>query len=59
MAAASEHSLTCIDIVGDRTQVVEVQVGQDGTTWVNIDGICRLRMTRPLRVVIEDNRRKT
>jgi len=45
-----------IDIHGP--EHVQIQIGKDGKLWVNVDGVCRLRVAASLHpIIIEDERR--
>lgn len=38
-------------------ELVEIDIRSDGTViWVNIDGICRLRVCRVTQLILNDNR---
>lgn len=40
------------------TKVVEICMGAEGQLWVNVDGICRLRIYNAGEIRIENNREK-
>jgi len=45
-----------IDIHGP--EHVQIQIGKDGKLWVNVDGVCRLRVAASLNpIILEDERR--
>lgn len=44
-----------MDITG--ANIVDVQIRADGTViWVNVDGVCKLRICRIEKLTVEDNR---
>lgn len=48
------QELIVLDFVG---QVVQVTVNPQGTVlWVNIDGMCRLRVTKAKAIELDDRR---
>jgi hypothetical protein len=53
--AAESSSRRALDITG--AKAVEVRVRADGTVlWVNVDGICALRVCQVQVLVVEDKR---
>jgi len=34
-------------------EIVVIAIDHDGTLWVNVDGKCRLRITRPSELAID------
>lgn len=54
----SNKGFESLDIVNPMTPV-EVEIRQDGKVlWVNIDGICRLRVCQISHLILKDNRGK-
>lgn len=53
MANSMGDSIGQVDIL--RADVAEVEVGPNGQLWVNVDGICRLRIGSVQQVKV-DNR---
>lgn len=49
-----------LDFNGCEIVQVQVSTNPDGTEtlWVNIDGVCRLRVCRPGQIILSDERRK-
>jgi hypothetical protein len=52
-----------IDMIGsldiNNPTIVEVLIRDDGTVvWVNIDGLCRLRVCRIKKLTVDDRRPK-
>ena len=38
---------------------VEILIGKEDQIWINIDGICRLRIQNPLKLIITDERKES
>jgi hypothetical protein len=54
-----DSQLTCLDIIAPE-EGVEILIRRDGEVlWVNVDGMCRLRISRlsPAKLVITDERK--
>jgi hypothetical protein len=52
------HSEQMIDITAP--DVVEVSIREDGTViWINVDGICKLRVCQIPNLVVDDRRIKS
>lgn len=52
-----------LDIVGGgldiRGGIVEIDIREDGgAVWINVNGVTRLRVSRPESIVMSDRRRK-
>lgn len=46
---------TQMDVTG--AQVVDISIRADGTViWINIDNVCKLRVCRIKKLIVEDNR---
>lgn len=44
-----------IDIAG--AKLVEIQIDNDGqVVWINVDGVCQLRVSKPEHVIVMDDR---
>lgn len=54
----TEEVKQMLDLAG--ANIVEVVIKQNGTVlWVNVDGVCRLRVCRAKDINIEDKRETT
>ena len=51
---ADEYKFTPVDMQDLASGDLEVTVGLDGRVWINVDGLCRLRIARVSSVEITD-----